>query len=220
MSTEPDNSSTPPSEPNPAGAGDEIFDLAPEVEAPKTKAPPRPSASKVVAVDTDVEDDENEVPEPPQGEPLVPVTLVSWKRWGGVGVVLTLLAVALAFRNEPLHKFLEAFLVLYYAPLGTVLGVGAGFVMAMLEQRRLGNWRELAARIFASVAAGLVFLSMKLPIPGKVEETALAAGAYFGTMMLLMGWPAQRTARLASMHFVLMVLIAIPVVIARWQATK
>lgn len=220
MSTAPDNSPTPSPEPKPIGVGDEVFDLAPEVAVPKTKAPPKPALSNVVEVDTDVEDDGDEVPEPPQGEPLVPVTLVSWKRWGGAGVALTLLATALAFRDEPLHKFLQAFLVLYYAPLGTVLGVGAGFAMATLEQRRLGNWRELAARMLASVAAGLVFLSMNLPIPGKVEETLLAAGAYFGMMMVLMGWPAQRTARLASMHFILMVLIAIPVVIARWETTK
>ncbi|MFO0832635.1 MAG: hypothetical protein U0637_12440 [Phycisphaerales bacterium] len=218
----------PPTAPKPKDAPQrEVFELAPEVQTPRTQAPPVPAApppSQVEVVDTHQDDADDEQREmPPLHEPLVSDKLVSWRRWGAVGAGLTLAGAYLAFRNEPRFSLLHALMVLYYAPLLTLLGVGAGFGMATLEGRRVGGkdgWRELAARLLTCVAAGLALAAIDFPLVGRAGGSVLGACAYFGLLMALMGWPAARAARLASVHFVLAVLIYIPVAVARWMAEK
>ncbi|HEX2837828.1 MAG TPA: hypothetical protein VHN77_06840 [Phycisphaerales bacterium] len=212
----------PGSEPN-----GEVFDLAPEVQTPRTKAPPLPAApppSEVEVVDTHEDDIDDEHREnPPVGEPLISDKLVSWQRWGGVGVGLTLVGAYFGYHFEPRFSILRGLMVLYYAPLLTLLGVGAGFAMATLEGRRVGGknaWRELATRLLTCVAAGLAVAAIDFPLVGRAGGAVLGAGIYFGLLMVLLGWPAARAARLASAHFVLAVLIYIPVAVARWMAEK
>ena len=208
-------------------SGHDVYDIEPEVEVVKSKAPPLPSAPavnevEVVQVDED-EVDDHERENPPTGEPLISEKLVSWKRWAWVGTGLTVVGAYLGYHFEPKFSILRGLLVLYYAPVLTLLGVGAGFAMATLEGRRVGSrhaWRELAARLLACVAAGLAIASIDFPLIGRAGGSVLGAAAYFGLLMALLGWPAVRVARLASAHFMLAVLIYIPVAVARWMAEK
>lgn len=220
-------SSEQPKPPPPERIGHDVYDIVPEVEVVRSKAPPLPPAPatsevEVVEVDDD-EVDKHEKENPPTSEPLVSDTLVSWKRWAWVGVGLTLVGAYLGYHFEPRYSILRGLLVLYYAPVLTLLGVGAGFGMASLEGRRVGSkhaWRELAARLLTCVATGLTLAAIDFPLIGRAGGSVLGAAAYFGLLMALLGWPAVRAARLASAHFMLAVLIYIPVAVARWMADK
>jgi hypothetical protein len=229
-----------PTPTSPDGSSErEVFDLAPEVgtpplrggsipHSPKSERTPAPegrgTTSDVELIDTHTDDaDEDAKENPPLTEPLVSEKLVSWQRWAWVGAGLAVVGAWLGYHYEPRFSILRGLLVLYYAPVLTLLGVGAGFAMATLEGRRVGNrhaWRELAARLLTCVAAGLALAAVDFPLVGRAGGAVLGAGVYFGLLMLLLGWPAARAARLASAHFVLAVLIYIPVAVARWMAEK
>lgn len=144
-------------------------------------------------------------------EPLVRARIASAGTIAIAGGVLTLLAFILAWVTAEKDGFLRGLAALVNTLTFSLLGICAAWIVSQVEQRPLGSYAACAARMLACVAAFQCAVHLKLGLPARLGEIALALGLYLLAIMVLFGLSPRRALRIAGFHFVLSLLVGLTI---------
>lgn len=149
-------------------------------------------------------------------DPLVRPRIAPASTIAIAGGVLTLLAFILAWVTADKDGFLRGLAALVNTCTFSLLGLAAAWIVSQVEQRPLGNYAACAARMLVCVAVFQCAVHLKLGLPARIGEIALAVGLYLLAIMVLFGLSPARALRVAGFHFVLALLMGITIWANSW----
>ncbi|HRQ71682.1 MAG TPA: hypothetical protein PLU35_01500 [Phycisphaerales bacterium] len=132
-----------------------------------------------------------------------------WKLPAILGAVALVAALVFNGLNTPFRPTaLSVVKTLYETLMHTGTGVAAVMVASLLTERRFSRFEQAAGRMFLAVSAFALVVNLNVPIPGRIDEFALAAVAYAGVVWSFFRLPPRETLILMACHFGLWLAVA------------